>query len=84
MEEVKDLMKQANSLVLSCKLNLGSEYFLERMWEYLGLVRVYTKKVIYVTIFILNNFNIDLFKVIFNYIERNATRFRRTDCFKKE
>jgi len=45
MEDVADLIKQPDTLVISCKLNLGTEYFLEKLWEYLGLVRVYTKKV---------------------------------------
>jgi len=45
LEDVEDLLKQPDTLVLSCKLNLGTEFFLEKMWDYLGLVRVYTKKV---------------------------------------
>lgn len=46
IEDVGDLIKQPDTLVISCKLNLGTEYFLEKLWEYLGLVRVYTKKVL--------------------------------------
>jgi ribosome-interacting GTPase 1 len=45
MEDVADLIKEPDTLVISCKLNLGTEYFLEKLWDYLGLVRVYTKKV---------------------------------------
>jgi small GTP-binding protein len=44
MEDVDYLARQKDSVVLSCQLNLGTDYFLEKMWEYLGLVRVYTKK----------------------------------------
>jgi len=51
LEDVEELINQQHSLVISCKLNLGTEYFLEKLWEYLGLVRVYTKKV-YKIIFI--------------------------------
>jgi len=45
MEEVDRLARQPHSIVLSCKLNLGTDLFLEKIWDYLGLVRVYTKKV---------------------------------------
>lgn len=46
MEEVDYLAKQANSAVISCSMKLGTDFFLEKMWDYLGLVRIYTKKVI--------------------------------------
>jgi small GTP-binding protein len=45
LEDLDILSKQENSIGISCYLNLGTEYFLEKMWEYLNLVRVYTKKV---------------------------------------
>jgi uncharacterized protein len=44
MEDVDALARQKDSITLSCSLKLGTDYFLEKMWEYLGLVRVYTKK----------------------------------------
>lgn len=44
MEDVDYLAKQKDSVVISCNLKLGTDFFLEKMWEYLGLVRVYTKK----------------------------------------
>ena len=44
MEEVDYLAKQKDSITLSCSLKLGTDFFLEKLWEYLGLVRVYTKK----------------------------------------
>ena len=44
MEDVNLLAKQRDSIVLSCSLKLGTDFFLEKLWEYLGLVRIYTKK----------------------------------------
>lgn len=44
MEEVDYLARQKDSVVISCNLKLGTDFFLEKMWDYLGLVRVYTKK----------------------------------------
>ena len=44
MEEVDNLANQPDSVVLSANKGLGNEFFLEKLWEYLGLVRVYTKK----------------------------------------
>lgn len=31
-------------VVISCEMNLNMDYLLEKVWEYLALVRVYTKK----------------------------------------
>jgi ribosome-interacting GTPase 1 len=45
MEEVDYLSKQQDSVTISVSMKLGTEYFLEKMWDYLNLVRVYTKKV---------------------------------------
>merc|ERR1711976_854673 len=44
LEEVDYLANCKDSVVMSVYQKLGTEYFLEKMWEYLGLVRVYTKK----------------------------------------
>jgi ribosome-interacting GTPase 1 len=33
-----------NSIVISVHMKLNLDVLLEKMWEYLGLVRVYTKK----------------------------------------
>jgi small GTP-binding protein len=44
IEDVDRLSKQQNSVVISCNLELNLDYLLERMWDALGLVRVYTKK----------------------------------------
>ena len=46
IEDVDRLAREPNSIVLSIKLELGTEYFKEKLWEYLGLIRIYTKKVI--------------------------------------
>jgi len=44
MEDVNELSRQENSICISCNLKLGTEFFLDKLWEYLNLVRVYTKK----------------------------------------
>lgn len=46
LEDVIKLSNEADSVCISCNLKLGTDYFLEKLWEYLDLVRVYTKKVI--------------------------------------
>ena len=43
IEECKRVSNQPDSMVLSCKLGLNNDLFKEMLWEYLGLVRVYTK-----------------------------------------
>ncbi len=44
VEEVDYLSNMKDSICISIYMKLGTEYFLEKLWEYLGLVRVYTKK----------------------------------------
>ena len=44
MEDVDYLANLPHSVVLSANKGYGNEYFLEKIWEYLGLVRIYTKK----------------------------------------
>jgi len=44
MEDVDALSRQKDSITISIQLKLGCDFFLEKLWEYLGLVRVYTKK----------------------------------------
>lgn len=44
IEEVDKLAHLPDSVVLAANIGLGNEYFLEKLWEYLGLVRIYTKK----------------------------------------
>lgn len=31
-------------VVISCEMNLNLDYLVEIMWEYLALIRIYTKK----------------------------------------
>jgi small GTP-binding protein len=44
IEDVDELSRRPNSLVISVSLKLNFQYLLECIWEKLGLVRVYTKK----------------------------------------
>mmetsp|Transcript_13461 Transcript_13461/g.19661 ORF Transcript_13461/g.19661 Transcript_13461/m.19661 type:complete len:370 (+) Transcript_13461:1159-2268(+) len=44
IEELDDLARQSNSIVISCNLKLNLDYLVERIWEKLKMVRVYTKK----------------------------------------
>jgi len=41
----KTMFLRPDSVVISCGLNLNMDYLLEKIWEKLALVRVYTKKV---------------------------------------
>ena len=44
IEEVDRIAHQPNCIVISCEMKLNLDYLLEKMWEYLNLVCVYTKK----------------------------------------
>lgn len=44
IEEVDRLARLPHHVVISCEMNLNMDYLLEKIWEYLALVRVYTKK----------------------------------------
>jgi len=44
IEHVDRLSRQEHSLCISLTLNLGIDHLLAKMWEYLGLVRIYTRK----------------------------------------
>ncbi|XP_060172917.1 developmentally-regulated G-protein 1 isoform X2 [Lycium barbarum] len=43
IDDVDRLSRQPNSIVISCNLKLNLDRLLARMWEAMGLVRVYTK-----------------------------------------
>lgn len=45
MEDVDELARRPNSVVISVSMNLGMDYLLEKIWERIDLVRVYTKRV---------------------------------------
>ncbi|KAJ8967380.1 hypothetical protein NQ317_018523 [Molorchus minor] len=44
LEEVDKIARQPNSIVVSCNMELNLDYLLITLWEYLCLIRVYTKK----------------------------------------
>ncbi|XP_053205266.1 developmentally-regulated GTP-binding protein 2-like [Panonychus citri] len=44
IEEVDKLAHRPFSVVVSCNMKLNLDYFLERLWLHLALIRVYTKK----------------------------------------
>ena len=44
IEEVDYWSRQQNCVAISCKLGVGYDLLLKRIWEQLGLIRVYTKK----------------------------------------
>lgn len=44
IEEVNRLAHEPFSVVVSCNMKLNLDYMLEILWEYLQLIRVYTKK----------------------------------------
>lgn len=45
IEEVDEIARRPYSIPISCYHNLNMDGLLERIWEMMGLVRVYTKKV---------------------------------------
>lgn len=44
IEEVDELARKQDSVVISCEWGLNLDYLLARVWEYLDLLRIYTKK----------------------------------------
>ncbi|GAV08919.1 hypothetical protein RvY_18538 [Ramazzottius varieornatus] len=44
LEEITRLANTPNSCVISVSMQLNLDYLLEMMWEYLNLLRIYTKK----------------------------------------
>ncbi|EDO47586.1 predicted protein [Nematostella vectensis] len=44
LEEVDRLARLPDSVVASCEMELNLDYLLYQIWEYLALIRVYTKK----------------------------------------
>ncbi|KAH7731614.1 Developmentally-regulated GTP-binding protein [Aphelenchoides avenae] len=44
IEEVDRLARQPHSVVISCEMGLNLDYMLTKLWQYLALMRVYTKK----------------------------------------
>eukprot|EP01036_Dinobryon_divergens_P032914 gene32914-42599_t len=44
IEEVDELARKPDSVVISIYMNLNLDYLLQKMWEYMGLIRIYTKR----------------------------------------
>ncbi|KAF7246093.1 hypothetical protein EG68_09297 [Paragonimus skrjabini miyazakii] len=44
LQEVDRLAREPHSVVVSCNLKLNLNYLLEKLWEHLDLIQVYTKK----------------------------------------
>lgn len=44
LEQVDKIARQPNSIVISCEMDLNLDYLIDRIWEELWLVKVYTKK----------------------------------------
>ncbi|XP_054763031.1 developmentally-regulated GTP-binding protein 2-like [Lytechinus pictus] len=44
IEEVDRIAHQPHCLVISCEMKLNLDYLLEKVWEYLNLICLYTKK----------------------------------------
>lgn len=44
IEEVDRIARQPHCIVISCEMKLNLDYFLEKVWEYLSLICIYTKK----------------------------------------
>lgn len=44
IEEVDEIARQPYSVVISIYLKLNIDEMLQKMWEYLGLIRIYTKR----------------------------------------
>ncbi|XP_045771796.1 developmentally-regulated GTP-binding protein 2 [Maniola jurtina] len=44
IQEVDRIARQPHSVVVSCNMKLNLDFLLETLWEYLALIRVYTKK----------------------------------------
>jgi len=44
IEDIDEIARRPDSVVISCNMNLNMDFLLERIWEKLSLVRVYTKK----------------------------------------
>jgi uncharacterized protein len=44
IEEVDELARKPDSVVISIYMNLNLDFMLQKMWDYLGLIRIYTKR----------------------------------------
>lgn len=44
IEEVDELARKSDSVVISIYMNLNIDFMLQTMWRYMGLIRIYTKR----------------------------------------
>lgn len=44
IEEVDRLARQPHTVVISCNMRLNLDYLIEKLWEHLNLIKVFTKK----------------------------------------
>uniref|UniRef100_A0A183ATN2 TGS domain-containing protein n=1 Tax=Echinostoma caproni TaxID=27848 RepID=A0A183ATN2_9TREM len=44
LQEVNRLAREPHSVVVSCNMKLNLDYLLEKLWEHLDLIQVFTKK----------------------------------------
>jgi uncharacterized protein len=44
IEEVDELARMPDSVVISIYMDLNIEFLLQKMWQYMGLIRIYTKR----------------------------------------
>ena len=44
IEEITEMVKDPQNACISVQMNLGIDILLDKIWEQLGLVRIYTKK----------------------------------------
>lgn len=44
IEDIDKLARQPHSVVVSVHADLNLDYLLEKMWDYMGLIRIYTKR----------------------------------------
>lgn len=44
LEQMDKIARTENTVVISCELGLNLDYLIERIWDDLGLVKIYTKK----------------------------------------
>lgn len=44
IEEVDELARKPDSVVISIYMNLNLDFMLAQMWKYMGLIRIYTKR----------------------------------------
>ena len=65
LEEVDKLARREHSVVVSCNMKLNLDYMLEKLWDYLSLIQVYTKK----RGGGLSNFSIFFLNLIIFYVE---------------